>query len=100
MAMAEDEADTGVEGQLEHARGPDEVGMEDMGPQGRGAARGGFDVEAAVGRHVPKGEGAEEEREKNREGNGQNETRKDKDDDVVITDADGRTEGDVRKAES
>lgn len=96
--MAEDEADTGVEGHLEHARGPDEVGMEDMGPQERGAARGGFDVEAAVGRNLPKGEDAEEEREKNWEGNGQNETRKERDNDVVITDADGRTEGDVRKA--
>ncbi|KAI4166071.1 MAG: hypothetical protein LQ342_000502 [Letrouitia transgressa] len=35
-----------------HARGPEEIGMEDMGPQR--VATGGFDVEAALGR---KGEG-------------------------------------------
>lgn len=101
MALAEDEAGTGVEGQLEqpHARGPDEVGMEDMGPQERGAARGGFDVEAAVGRNVPKEEDTEEEGEAERDGKGQRETAKDEDGDVVITDADGRTKGDVMNAD-
>lgn len=39
-----------------HARGPEEVGMEDTGPQVPGRGRGGFDAEAAVGR-VGEGEG-------------------------------------------
>lgn len=99
--MAEDEADTGVEGQLEqpHARGPDEVGMKDMGPQERGAARGGFDVEAAVGRNVPKGVDEGDAEEAKRDRKVQREREKDEDEDVVITDADGRTEDDVRKAD-
>ena len=97
--MAEDEAGTGVEGQLEqpHARGPDEVGMEDMGPQERGAARGGFDVEAAVGRNVPNAEDEEDEAVADAEARGEME--RDDDEDVVITDADGRTEDDVRRAD-
>ncbi|MCJ1245966.1 hypothetical protein MMC30_003170 [Trapelia coarctata] len=33
-----------------HARGPEEVGMEDTGPQVPGRGKGGFDAEAAVGR--------------------------------------------------
>jgi hypothetical protein len=33
-----------------HARGPDEIGMEDTGPQAASRAGGGFDVEAALGR--------------------------------------------------
>ncbi|KAI9840530.1 MAG: hypothetical protein M1838_004017 [Thelocarpon superellum] len=37
-----------------HARGPDLVGVEDMGPQGRSPGhKAGFDVEAALGRSVP-----------------------------------------------
>jgi len=49
----------GEEDEAPHARGPEEIGMEDMGPQGNGSAsqRGGpgvamqgIDVEAAVGR--------------------------------------------------
>jgi len=67
--------------------------MEDMGPQERGAARGGFDVEAALGRSVPnmedKEEGGKEERKHGKE-----------DEDVVITDADGKTEEDTRKADT
>lgn len=39
-----------------HARGPEEVGMEDTGPQVPGRGRGGFDAEAAVGR-LGEGEG-------------------------------------------
>jgi len=91
-AMAEGE---GGMDELEHphARGPDVVGMEDMGPQERGAARGGFDVEAALGRSVPnmedKEEGGKEERKHGKE-----------DEDVVITDADGKTEEDTRKADT
>ena len=101
MAMAADDGGTEVEGQLEqpHARGPEEGGIEDVGPQERGAARSGFNVEAAVGRIVPKGQDAEEERAKKREGTGQTETEKGEDEDVVVTDADGRTEDDVRKAD-
>lgn len=46
----------GEEDETPHARGPDEIGMEDMGPQGPGnnLRHGiqGIDVEAAVGRKV------------------------------------------------
>ncbi|KAI9879163.1 MAG: hypothetical protein M1830_009362 [Pleopsidium flavum] len=94
-AMAEGEG--GVE-ELEHphARGPDVVGIEDMGPQERGAARGGFDVEAALGRSVSKVDnqeegGKEEERKLGKEAEDDNE-------DVVIADADGKTEDDLEKA--
>lgn len=53
----------GEEDEVPHARGPEEIGMEDMGPQGSGSAsqRGGsgvgmqgIDIEAAVGRKVEK----------------------------------------------
>ena len=46
----EEEADE----EMVHARGPDEIGMEDMGPQAIDRTSGTFDVEAALGR---KGEG-------------------------------------------
>lgn len=50
----------GEEDELPHARGPEEIGMEDMGPQhsaGSGTERGvvgmqGIDIEAAVGRRL------------------------------------------------
>ncbi|APA09547.1 hypothetical protein SS1G_06315 [Sclerotinia sclerotiorum 1980 UF-70] len=48
-----DENGMGEEDELPHARGPEEIGMEDMGPQERGkvpVTGGGIDVEAAVGR--------------------------------------------------
>ncbi|KAK6431719.1 hypothetical protein LTR95_012119 [Oleoguttula sp. CCFEE 5521] len=43
---------SGEEGEAPHARGPEEVGMEDMGPQhgGAGMLGTGIDLEAAVGR--------------------------------------------------
>ena len=53
----------GEEDEVPHARGPEEIGMEDMGPQGSGSAsqKGGpgvamqgIDIEAAVGRKVEK----------------------------------------------
>lgn len=44
----------GEEDEVPHARGPEEIGMEDMGPQGPGSSLPhgiqGIDVEAAVGR--------------------------------------------------
>ncbi|KAG4411630.1 hypothetical protein IFR04_015229 [Cadophora malorum] len=63
----------GEEDELPHARGPEEIGMEDMGPQhaaGSGTERGavgmqGIDIEAAVGRRLdPKSDGEEEDVEK------------------------------------
>jgi hypothetical protein len=57
-----DESGMGEEDELPHARGPEEIGMEDMGPQhqaGSGTERmtgvagmQGIDVEAAVGRRI------------------------------------------------
>ncbi|KFY21661.1 hypothetical protein V493_07220 [Pseudogymnoascus sp. VKM F-4281 (FW-2241)] len=55
----------GEEDETPHARGPEEIGMEDMGPQGPGnnMRHGiqGIDVEAAVGRKVEALEGEETE---------------------------------------
>ncbi|KFY43534.1 hypothetical protein V495_03894 [Pseudogymnoascus sp. VKM F-4514 (FW-929)] len=55
----------GEEEEAPHARGPEEIGMEDMGPQGPGnnIRHGiqGIDVEAAVGRKVEAFEGDESE---------------------------------------
>ncbi|CAL8583491.1 hypothetical protein XPA_009114 [Xanthoria parietina] len=83
-----------------HARGPEVIGMEDMGPQGSST---GFDVEAALGR---KGEGeappsrkppeVAEDKEKVVE----KEKEKDADGDVEIVDADGNMEGEEKKADS
>ncbi|KAF8852198.1 hypothetical protein BDZ45DRAFT_630681 [Acephala macrosclerotiorum] len=51
----------GEDDEMPHARGPDEIGMEDMGPQsegsgttriGSGIAMQGIDIEAAVGRKI------------------------------------------------
>ena len=36
-----------------HPGGPDEIGVEDMGPQDPGDARGRFDVDVALGRRAP-----------------------------------------------
>lgn len=64
----------GEEDEVPHARGPEEIGMEDMGPQdagsasqraGPGVGMQGIDVEAAVGRRVDakedESEGADEQ---------------------------------------
>lgn len=80
-----------------HARGPDVIGMEDMGPQTPGSGlAGGIDLEGALGR---RGEGetmaatvgrvAEEMEQK---GEGKDES-KDGDGDIVVADADGVAEG-------
>ncbi|KAH7319500.1 hypothetical protein BKA65DRAFT_103375 [Rhexocercosporidium sp. MPI-PUGE-AT-0058] len=62
----------GEEDEMPHARGPEEIGMEDMGPQnsaGSGIERGGgvgmqgIDIEAAVGRKLDVKQDDEEEEE-------------------------------------
>ena len=62
-----DESGMGEEDEMPHARGPEEIGMEDMGPQGASGSERmvgtvgmqGIDVEAAVGRRLaPKPEEA------------------------------------------
>ena len=77
-----------------HARGPDEIGMEDMGPQATDRGAGNYDVEAALGR---KGEG--EKVEASTETAGERGDR-DADGDVVIADADGKVEGEEGKADA
>ena len=77
-----------------HARGPDVVGVEDMGPQAVGSGlEGGIELEGALGRRgegtgvglergeLEQEEGGKEEEERERE--------KDGDGDVVVADADG-----------
>lgn len=81
-----------------HARGPDVIGMEDMGPQSPGSGlAGGLDLEGAVGRRgegesmaVTVGRPAEGEEEEQQ----QKEEVKDGDGDTVIADADRFAEGD------
>ncbi|KAL9596697.1 MAG: hypothetical protein Q9179_004535 [Wetmoreana sp. 5 TL-2023] len=95
-ATAGSSAEDGDEEEIPHARGPEVIGMEDMGPQ---ASSAGFDVEAALGR---KGEGEappskkapaeaeEKEPDKDQDGEG----------DFEIVDADGSVDGDEKKADS
>lgn len=56
----------GEEDETPHARGPEEIGMEDMGPQGPGSnlrhGIQGIDVEAAVGRRIETYEDDESEK--------------------------------------
>ena len=83
LARREEEADE----ERVHARGPDEIGMEDMGPQATNREPGGFDVEAALGR---KGEGANimvARREEEEKGE------KDADGDAIIEDSDDKKGG-------
>ncbi|KAL2063733.1 hypothetical protein VTL71DRAFT_5538 [Oculimacula yallundae] len=74
----------GEEDEIPHARGPEEVGMEDMGPQnpaGSGTERGGgvgmqgIDIEAAVGRRLDVKNDEEDDEEK-KEDEGEKETKK------------------------
>ena len=76
-----------------HARGPEEVGMEDMGPQAESKiVSGAFDVEAATGRTVDGGDHKATNPPKDDEG------------DIVLADVDGvgdREEGaDARRADA
>ena len=82
-----------------HARGPEEVGMEDMGPQERTSGKSGFDVEAALGRSVPSKAG---EKEAASEGvaegeSDSNETKADQED-IELADADGKPDASQTKA--
>ncbi|KAK7530480.1 hypothetical protein BKA81DRAFT_152933 [Phyllosticta paracitricarpa] len=70
------------EAEAPHARGPDVIGMEDMGPQQGGGLARGIDLEAAVGRPAPhperSGESGKEEGEAQ---GGREEEMRDADDD-------------------
>ncbi|KAL8758856.1 MAG: hypothetical protein Q9184_003805, partial [Pyrenodesmia sp. 2 TL-2023] len=82
---------------IPHARGPEIIGMEDMGPQA--SSKEGFDVEAALGR---KGEG-EAPRPKEapvETDRAEEDGEKDGDGDVEIVDADGDKESEEKKADS
>ena len=119
-AQLEDSGDAdgmGEEDEVPHARGPDEIGMEDMGPQGAGgrserggSGRGmrGIDIEAAVGRRIEAGEaeGKEEEvtdtvapkREAEEEIGGEEKRLKEDVEDLELADAD-QDEKKVEKGE-
>ena len=108
----ENVVDTAEEIEPVHARGPDVIGMEDMGPQTPGSGlAGGIDLEGALGRRgegetmaatvgrVVEGEekeqqqqGGKEMEDKNKDGDG--------DGDIVIADADGIVEGAERAADA
>lgn len=104
----------GEEDETPHARGPEEIGMEDMGPQAAGSvglAMHGIDVAAAVGRRVgarvdvaPESEDDEEppttpKREAEEDLEGANKKVKQDDTDIEIVDADGRTENEAKYGE-
>lgn len=79
------------EGPHVHARGPDVIGMEDMGPQVAGSGIGGMDIEGALGRrgegeNMQHAESAEEKKEEDEE------PKRDSDGDTVVADADGMSE--------
>ena len=106
-AAAGGEDDTELDSEPVHARGPDVVGVEDMGPQALGSGlEGGIELEGALGRRGEVGgvesdglEGLGEgggERERERE----KEKEKDGDGDVVIADADGEVDGKERRDRS
>lgn len=76
-----------------HVSGPDEVGIEDMGPQEPGEARGRFDVDVALGRKTP----SREVGETAATGRGWSEEQRDMDDDVILTDVDGKPDEDTEQ---
>ena len=83
-----------------HARGPDVVGVEDMGPQALGSGlEGGIELEGALGRRGETGVMGIESDGKGEldHGNGEKEKEKDGDGDVVIANADGVVDGDERR---
>lgn len=107
----------GEEDELPHARGPEEIGMEDMGPQaasssseraGPGMAMQGIDIEAAVGRKIGTMDGADDEKLEGKEivgmatpkrgaeeeiGGEEKRVKEDvKDEDVELMGADGKAE--------
>ncbi|KAI9719451.1 MAG: hypothetical protein M1812_003522 [Candelaria pacifica] len=71
-----------------HARGPEEIGMEDMGPQDVSAKKGGFDAEAAIGRSMSSASAADERGNTSVTDDGLGKDNEDKD--VVLADADGK----------
>jgi hypothetical protein len=92
--MGEDEEGAPGVGEEEpvHARGPDVIGMEDMGPQAPGSGlAGGLDLEGALGR---RGEGESMATAVGREDVSEvkGEEEKDGEGDVVVVDADGVAE--------
>ncbi|KAG0651736.1 hypothetical protein D0Z07_2032 [Hyphodiscus hymeniophilus] len=117
----------GEEDEVPHARGPQEIGMEDMGPQnasgseraGPGEVMQGIDVEAAVGRKIGGMDGADDEeardekptdetaqpatpkREAEEEIGGEEKRLKEevKNEDVELVDADGKAEEETKVGE-
>lgn len=77
-----------------HARGPDIIGMEDMGPQASPAGIGGLDIEGAVGR---RGEGESMLFGSNgmEMSGGMEEEEHEGEPRVIVTNVDGVAEGDV-----
>ncbi|KAI9885852.1 MAG: Nitrogen permease regulator 2 [Watsoniomyces obsoletus] len=76
-----------------HASGPEEVGLEDTGPQDSGDVRGRFDVDVALGRKTPHVEETMEESSSttSTDGGSVEETPPSSSaaDDIMVTDADG-----------
>lgn len=90
VARKEEAEEDGEGEERIHARGPEEIGVEDMGPQSA-ASEGAivFDIEGALGR---RGEGEKiltADKEGDQDGDG----------DIVIADADGKVEGEEGAAD-
>ncbi len=87
-----------MEDQHPHTSGPEEVGLEDTGPQDPGDMRGRFDVDVALGRKTPHGEEkAMEENSGESTAGSEQETPPSSAtaDDVMVTDADGQPTDDA-----
>ncbi|KAI9848762.1 MAG: hypothetical protein M1837_006849 [Sclerophora amabilis] len=104
---SEENAPKTEEEERPHARGPDVVGVEDMGPQDKdaGPKGGAFDVEAALGRtnHKEEKEGLSTEQARGFEGGGADRGTTDSKDqesepeDTMLVDADGKGEDEEPK---
>lgn len=93
------EAERTMEGEEHHphASGPAEVAIEDVGPQEPGEALGRFDVDVALGRKTPSREvGGIAASARDVALEGWTGEQRDRDNDVILTDADGKVDGDIR----
>lgn len=93
-ATVVEEADSMDTEEHPHASGPGEVGVEDMGPQGPGDAPGRFDVDVALGRKPAQPELGTREVVSEDAAEGPPGESHSMDGDVILTDADGRPNGD------
>ncbi|OCL09806.1 hypothetical protein AOQ84DRAFT_338402 [Glonium stellatum] len=95
-----------VEGEEEHphARGPEEIGMEDMGPQSHRSERQGLDIEAAVGRpavrHEEHGRPGDQKTEDQMDIEATTDETENSASDIIAVDGEGKIEQETKTGES